>query len=257
MLTNLSTIVTEVGRLLSEWRKAGRVEGKWEGPHQFKAQADEMAHRELVTRLQALDPHLPIVSEEDLGSQREERPQRYWLIDPIDGTASFAQGYDGFVTQVALIEEQAPSVAAIFAPAYSQLFTAERGRGAWRDGERLQVNPGAATTLIDNFPKAQGVAALIFQGLKLTRYLESGSIALKICRVADQTADLFVKDVPVRDWDLAPAHLVLEEAGGKLTDGQGKAVAYAGTFVKPGVVAANSDTTYQRWFNWYRGENGG
>ena len=242
--------------LLIEWRRAGRVEGRWEGPHQFKAWADGMAHRELVKRLEALDPRLPIISEEDFASQRDERPERYWIIDPIDGTASFAQGYDGFVTQVALIEEQTPVKAAIFAPAFLQLFTAERGKGASRNGKPLQVSSGLATTLIDNFPTAQGVAASIFQSLKLTRYVESGSIALKICRVADRTADLFVKDVVVRDWDLAAAHLVLEEAGGKLTDGQGNDVVYAGDFIKPGVVAANSVNTHQRWFDWYTNENG-
>jgi 3'-phosphoadenosine 5'-phosphosulfate (PAPS) 3'-phosphatase len=84
------------------------------------------------------------------------------------------------------------------------------------------------------------MARSLCDALGVRRYVECGSIALKICRVADGTADLFVKDVVVRDWDLAPAHLVLLAAGGILTDFRGEAIVYRGGMEKYGLVATAS-----------------
>jgi len=72
------------------------------------------------------------------------------------------------------------------------------------------------------------------------KYLESGSIGLKICMVAQGVADLFVKDVTVRDWDVAAPHLVLSEAGGVLRRFDGQEFELAGSFEKLGLIAAAS-----------------
>jgi len=229
-----------------EWRHSGQLSGNWEGPHQFKAVADGLAHEALTVRLNKLSPGLPIISEENPKSWQDRRPERYWLIDPIDGTASFVQGYPGFVTQVALMINNAPSLAAIYAPAHKQLYTGERANGAFLNGRPLAVRQGTAATLIDNFPEPRGAAQSVYESLHLSRYIECGSIALKICRVADGTADLFFKDVPVRDWDLAAPQLILEEAGGVLTDSQGQKIPYTRDFERPGVAVAHTAATHAR-----------
>lgn len=250
MIEGLSRVIKEVGGLILNWRDSGILEGNWEGT-QFKAKADNLAHHELEKRLKEIEPLLPVVSEEDLGSLKEKRPERYWLIDPIDGTASFVNGFPGFVTQVALMENDRPICSAIFAPALNELYTAENGKGAFLNGKRLMLKPKKELeAIIDNYPEPRGIAKQAFDNLGFKRYVECGSIGLKICKVADGTADLFIKDVIVRDWDLAAPELVLEEAGGTLTDIEGKSIEYSGSYEHVGLIAAREKDINSMIANW-------
>jgi fructose-1,6-bisphosphatase/inositol monophosphatase family enzyme len=243
MREQLEHIVTEVGALIL----AGKDQGLT-GP-----QADRMAHEELSRRLIALDGRIPVLSEEGEDFSKEARPERYWLIDPIDGTASYAKGFPGYVTQVALIERRRPVLAAIRAPALELTYSAERRKGATLNGRKLALPPkNALEVLIDNYPEPRGKAAEAFRELRFKRYVESGSISLKMCRVADGTADLFFKDLTVRDWDLAAPHLVLEEAGGMLCKLNGGAFAYEGPVEHTGLVAARSEKAARDFVSWYK-----
>lgn len=249
----LATAVTEVGGLLRAWRSdpAAR-DGVWEGS-QFKAQADARAHRALSLRLNVIDAGVPVVSEEDPGSLTRDRPPRYWLIDPIDGTASYVHGFDGYVTQAALVVEGRPEVAAVFAPERGTLYTAVRGRGARRDGRPLPPQPPAPPgrgVLTDNTPEPSGVARRVYDRFGYGGYLESGSIALKLCRIAEGDAQLFVKDVPVRDWDVAAPGLVLAETGGLLTRLDGSGFTYRGSFEHTGLVGAADPSTCREVSRW-------
>lgn len=237
MIDALAELVRDVGQSLLSWRTSGGTSGTWEGT-QFHAAADLWAHQRLSAGLASIQPAVPIVSEEDQGSERQGSGGRYWLIDPIDGTASYAGGYSGFVTQVALMEDEQPVMAAVFAPDFQDLFLAERGGGAFLNGVRLTAVPASSLTLVDNYPRPRGVADEVYRAFSFQRYLECGSIGLKICRVADATADVFVKAVRTRDWDLAAPQLVLHETGGSLLDGEGNAMVYGGTRSRQGLVAA-------------------
>jgi len=242
MLEQLSTLIVEVGREILTWRGSRAAEGTWHGS-QLKTEADLRAHAALCKQLNRHFPGIPVVSEEDDSSQSSTRPERYWLIDPIDGTASFSEGFPGYVTQVALIENEQPQYGAIYAPALELLYLAHLGSGATLNGRPLQVDANTGRCiLIDNYPEPRVAAKLIMERLPCTGYVESGSIALKICRVADGTADLFVKDIPVRDWDIAPADLVLREAGGVLTGlrADNIDIVYRGGYERRGIVAATS-----------------
>lgn len=239
MLNELSCIVREVGNGLLELRKTGGLEGKWEG-RQYKAKADKMANEILSSGLKRITPDIAVISEEDPDSHALQIGEaRYWLIDPIDGTASFAEGYPGFVTQAALIIDQSPAIAAVFSPVFDLMYLAERRKGAYCNGSKLSLMPEReARSIIDNYPKPEGVARALYDKLNLSKYIECGSIGLKICRIADGTADLFVKDVTVKGWDLAAPHLILEESGGILTDSRGRDIEYPGLYRIEGVVAA-------------------
>jgi len=96
--------------------------------------------------------------------------------------------------------------------------------------------------LIDNYPEPRGIADALVKRLPATGYVECGSIGLKACRVADGTADLFVKDVVIRDWDIAPADLILQEAGGCITNVDGHDLRYDGASKIHGVIAAVNNT---------------
>ncbi|WP_017612580.1 inositol monophosphatase family protein [Nocardiopsis salina] len=250
---SLASAVTEVGTLLRTWREdPASLDGVWEGS-QFKARADAMAHRALSERLAAIDPTIPVLSEEDPAGLPRYRPSRYWLIDPIDGTASYTHGFTGYVTQAALVIGERPEVAAVHAPDSDTLYTAVRGRGSFRDGVPLpplgSCPPGDGV-LTDNTPQPRGVALQVQERFGYGRYMESGSISLKLCRIAEGTAHLFVKDVPVRDWDVAAPALLLSEVGGHVTRLDGGGFGFRGPWEHTGLVAAADPSTGRQVAHW-------
>ncbi len=256
MIDTIKMIVENLGNLLLEWRDQKRFAGQWQGS-QFKAGVDLMAHQELTQALVRLTPTIPVISEEDPASIGRKRPNLYWLIDPIDGTASFVHGYDGFVTQVALVEKGRLLMSAVYAPVFKSLYWAEQGKGAFCNKKRLNISSNAKLNiLIDNYPEPRGIAQQVYNHFGFSSYLECGSIGLKICKVAAGEADLFIKDVVVRDWDLAAPQLVLEEAGGTLCYIDGNKPIYQNAYEHIGLIATPSEEIAQRLVEWHD-ENAG
>lgn len=238
MMGSLEKILRAVGKDLMRWRDKP-VGGEWQGA-QLKTEADREANETLSNALTAL-LDIPILSEEDPASHIDPRPSRYWLIDPIDGTASLAGGFPGFVTQAALMEEGEPILAGVYAPVLDRMYTAEKGGGAFCNGEPIQVSVDEdRLVLVDNYPQPKGTAIQMMKALSCTDYLESGSISLKICRVADGSADLFFKDIVVRDWDVGAPWLILNEAGGIFTTVDGAPYPFSGNLEKGGLIAARN-----------------
>ncbi|MCB1878797.1 MAG: inositol monophosphatase [Gammaproteobacteria bacterium] len=246
MLGNLIEIIRDTGREVSKSRLQSVDGGKWEGD-QLKTQADALAHKLLAMKLSDVLP-IPVVSEENSFSQSEVRPDKYWLIDPIDGTRSLVDGFPGWVIQAALIQNNEPQIAVIFAPDLDLTFTAEKGEGAFCNSRKLSLDSAdkSRLLLIDNYPEPRGIAADLCNGIPCTGYVECGSIALKICKIADGTSDLFVKDVPVRDWDIAAPKLIIEEAGGCLKTYSGRDYLLTGKFEKMGLIAARDVSVYKK-----------
>jgi 3'(2'), 5'-bisphosphate nucleotidase len=241
IIDGMQYLLRDVGSVLQKMRDSGPVEGVWQGA-QLKSEADLIAEGMLFKGLASLTPGIQIVSEEDLGTHSKNRPARYWIIDPIDGTASFCGGFSGYVTQMALMEAGRPIFGAVYAPALDLMYVAEEAGGATVNGDRLTVNADDdSLVLTDNYPEPRGIAKVLFEKLPCAGYLESGSIGLKICRVAEGKADVFVKDVVYRDWDVAPGNLILIEAGGLMTDLNGSRISYLDQYEKSGgmIVAAS------------------
>lgn len=252
MLKEMSAVVKEVGNLLVNLRgDISNLKGKWkEG--QFKIKADLIAHNALAERLKKLEPHIPIISEEDASSLTLIRPEHYWLIDPIDGTASFAHGYDGYVTQVALMKHGIPYISVIYAPELDLLFSAIRGKGAFLNNNKIKrLVDSKATSIVDNTHKPRGIAYSIYKEFNLNKYVECGSISFKICNVANGTVDIFVKDIVVKDWDLAAPQLVIEESGGFISDIKGNIINYYGGYGHSGIIVARSKRIGEDIIKWY------
>jgi 3'(2'), 5'-bisphosphate nucleotidase len=240
MHDKLAAALRRVGARIMDCRREGNTHGRWKGA-QYKANADMIADASMRECLRQITD-LSIVSEEDVASQSEQRPNEYWLIDPIDGTASFAHGFPGFVCQAALMCDGLPQMAGVYAPALDKLYMAIRGGGATLNGLPIRVRMVDRKQLImvDNYPKPRGVAERLMRDLYCAKYLESGSIGLKICLVAEGQADVFVKDVQVRDWDVAAPHLVLQEAGGILVQFNNQPFDYRGGYERHGLIAVPS-----------------
>jgi 3'(2'), 5'-bisphosphate nucleotidase len=249
VISNLESGLKNIGDQIKLWREDEKYRSILE-PKAFKTQADINANVLIKTLLEELDPGCVVISEED-GAFKNKRPEKYWLVDPIDGTASWFDGFDGFVTQLAYIKNDIPLYGAVYAPCLKKLWTALKGNGAYLNGERLdELKYIDRLNLIDNYPEPQRVAKTIFESMPVTSYIECGSIGLKACLVADGTADLFVKDVVIRDWDIAPAEVILLEVNAIIKDFNSKNIEYKVKFEKNnGLIVARDDILFEATLN--------
>ena len=239
----------EVGNAVAALRNPGAIAHDVENAQRH---ADLFAHEALHRMLASSYPGVPIISEED-ASHAELRPPEYWLVDPIDGTASWSGGFTGYVTQAAFVRAGVVEYGVIHAPVLHRTWVATRGSGAFCNGEKLPSRKSAHSPLIviDNYPEPRGSCLDLLNWLGNARYEESGSLGLKAALVASGEADIFVKRVVVRDWDMAPAIAVCAEAGAVLTRVDGSTFSLSGPYEKQdGVIVAANERLARRITEW-------
>lgn len=196
--------------------------------------ADRVAHELITARLAALRPELPVLSEE--GSEIEfairGQWQRYWLVDPLDGTKEFIKRNGEFTVNIALIDAGKPVLGVVVAPALDLEYSGSASTGAFRRAARgarepIRVARPAADPL-------RVVGSRSHAGDALAGYLDAlgphvlkpmGS-SLKICLVAEGAADVYPRLGPTSEWDTAAAQAVLESAGGSMIDLLGRPLVY-------------------------------
>lgn len=203
--------------------------------------ADLAASEFLTTALQRLTPDIPVLSEEALVPWAERRDwQRYWLIDPIDGTQEFIDGSGDFAIAVALVEQFRPVLGSIFWPTEQLLYQAVEGEGSQRiafgaDGaeqrDNLQVRQlkqPRKDELIIAISRRQShdkVAARM-NTARPVKTVMTGSCSLKSCMVAEGSADCFLRLGPTGEWDTGAAQVIVEQAGGSLVSEHFQPITY-------------------------------
>jgi myo-inositol-1(or 4)-monophosphatase len=190
-------------------------------------EVDLAVEREFRALIADRFPHHVVLGEEfSAASERDALPEYCWVFDPVDGTTNFAHGLPIFCSSLALEIGGVPSVAAIYDPTRRELFTAERGHGAWLNGEPLRVSSSA--TLIDSllctgFPynvqkDPDRLVGLFSHFLTLSRAVRRlGSAAIDLAYVAAGRLDGFWEHA-LHPWDVAAGALIVTEAGGTVTD---------------------------------------
>ncbi|MDR3444811.1 MULTISPECIES: 3'(2'),5'-bisphosphate nucleotidase CysQ [unclassified Dyella] len=197
--------------------------------------ADLAAQRVITAGLAALDDVLPVISEEARAapwSQRREW-QRYWLVDPLDGTREFIKRNGEFTVNIALIENHQPVLGVVLAPVTGELYVAARGEGAWLQREtggawqRIGTRRMAEPATVAGSRSHGGSGAALLQQLIGDDYASKplGS-SLKFCVVARGDADVYLRRGATSEWDTAAAQSVLEEAGGAVLDLAGEPLRY-------------------------------
>ncbi|GHB09914.1 3'(2'),5'-bisphosphate nucleotidase CysQ [Salinicola rhizosphaerae] len=196
--------------------------------------ADLASHRALVAALESMEPRLPIVSEEsaEIDFATRQTWDRYWLIDPLDGTKEFIKRNGEFTLNVALIEKGIPVFGVVHAPALPEgptTWWGGRDSGAFKrvDGgvvERIRVrqlpDPDRAPWRIVG-SRSHGAETFEAFCANLPRHerVSMGS-SLKLCLVAEGLADLYPRLAPTCEWDTAAAHAVVTAAGGDVLNAE-------------------------------------
>lgn len=192
--------------------------------------ADQAAHRVLVHGLSKLEPRYPVLSEESAAVDWEVRRhwQKYWLVDPLDGTREFVKRNGEFTVNVALIDDGVPVFGVVQAPVTGELWWGGREIGSFR---RSQDDVDSALTSARPAPAPLRVAAsrshldprtqALLDRIGEHERFGLGS-SLKFCRLAEGLADVYPRFGPTSEWDTAAAQCVLEGAGGCVIDSGGQ-----------------------------------
>jgi myo-inositol-1(or 4)-monophosphatase len=186
-------------------------------------QADKRSEQVIVARLNKYFPDHSVAAEE--GTGKENASEFCWHVDPLDGTTNFAHGYPCFCVSIALAQRDALLAAVVFNPFYDELFTAARGEGATFNGKKMSVSKvaGLSTSLLcTGFPVRNRKSSpnLQYYGEFTQRshgVRRDGSAALDLAGVAAGRFDGFW-EFGLQKWDTAAGVLLIEEAGGKVTD---------------------------------------
>jgi myo-inositol-1(or 4)-monophosphatase len=200
--------------------------------------ADIAANDLLEERLRSATPDYGWLSEESADHPSRLGKHLVWIVDPIDGTRGYLAGKQDWCVSVALVENEQPLLAAVFAPATDEFFFAARGQGATCNGAVLHATSGIEL----DFSRVAGPKPLVERLRKtadeIVLHPRIGSLALRLCRVADGRLDAAFAGGQSRDWDLAAADLIVHEADGNMTALAGDAILYNRPEVTHGVLVA-------------------
>lgn len=202
--------------------------------------ADMAAHHVIAAGLQRLAPQIPVLSEEDCNIALAEREQwqRWWLVDPLDGTKEFIAGSEEFTVNIALIEQGRVVFGVVGVPTTGRCYYGGHGLGAWREDQAGQAQPisvraappaGSAFTVVASRRHSSPEQERLLAGLSVAvGELELATIgsSLKFCLLAEGAADCYPRLAPTSQWDTAAAQGVLEGAGGEVLGLDGQAFAY-------------------------------
>lgn len=202
------------------------------GHANFVTEYDKLIQERLRVGLHEIMPDAHFVGEE--GSTEQYAPVgKFFIVDPIDGTQNFIKDYHWSSISVALVVDGAAEIAVVCNPYTDEVFYAQRGRGAFCNGTRLKVSSEPLERAVVVFGTSPYYEDLSKRSFKLAYALfkkaldvrRCGSAALDLCTVAAGRGELFFELV-LSPWDYAAGALLVEEAGGMVTDVAGKPLAY-------------------------------
>jgi len=183
-------------------------------------EADIKANEIICNALVNLYPNIPILSEENelVEYAHRESWKYFWCIDPIDGTKEFVKKNGEFTINIALIHNNVPVLGVVYAPVVKAMYWAKKGEGAFLNAERLPLktnkNPKEKLYVVASKSHFSGRTQEFIDSLdaKEIEQISKGS-SLKLCMVADGSADIYPRLAPTMEWDTAAADAIVRESG--------------------------------------------
>ncbi|MBL1432381.1 MAG: 3'(2'),5'-bisphosphate nucleotidase CysQ [Gammaproteobacteria bacterium] len=221
-------------------------------------EADLAAHNCIVAGLESLTPDIPVLSEESAKIPFSERQtwNRYWLVDPLDGTREFIKRNGEFTVNIALIDNHESVLGVIYVPVQGFSYYAARGEGAFKQSEgeapaKISSKKWEGGTLKVAGSRSHRCDSLDSMLEKIGDYeiISMGS-SLKSCLVAEGVVHIYPRFGPTSEWDTAAAQCVVEEAGGRITEMSFKPLRYntKDSLLNPWFfVAGDQDIDWQQY----------
>jgi len=238
-------LTVDYGRLVDELAEAAREAGEAilqivrrgfevESKHDTSpvTEADRAAELVILAALARAAPGVPVIAEEEVAAGRiPAHDQTYFLVDPLDGTKEFIRGGDDYTVNIGLIDNGAPQLGVVFAPATGRLHGGCVGQGAWLEAGEGRVpiatraRGGSTTAVASKSHLNQATIDYLEAAVGRCDYVSVGS-SLKFCIVAEGGADIYPRAAPTSEWDTAAGHAVLIAAGGLVDGPDGEPLRY-------------------------------
>ena len=223
-LTPMQELAREAGGLLMA--DFGKVAIEYKGEADLVTKADRASEKLIVEQIRQRWPKHDLIGEE--GSRNETGSDYRWYVDPLDGTTNFAHGYPVFCVSMALEHKGERIAGVIFDPTRNDMFTAEKGSGATLNGNAIQVSKTRRlqeSLIATGFPshkRHKNPNIHFYHQLTLRSHgvRRAGSAALDLCYVACGRYDAFW-EFNLNSWDTAAGVLIVQEAGGQVTNFSG------------------------------------
>jgi 3'(2'), 5'-bisphosphate nucleotidase len=258
LLEAVKTIARQAGRAILEVYGTD-FEAHTKADQSPLTEADLAAHRLILTELAKITPELPVLSEESAADFSANLPvpwPRYWLVDPLDGTREFVARNGEFTVNIALIDGHRPVLGVVHIPVSDTTYSGMPGVGAWREANDrppsgISVRRPARPVLRVLGSRSHGSPRLAeaLAGLGPHELMGAGS-SIKLCLVAEGSADLYPRLGPTSEWDIAAGQAVVEAAGGQVVEiASGEALRYNArpTLLNPDFMAYGDPDCWRRW----------
>jgi len=228
------------GALINRAALEGGLEVRAKNRNDFVTQVDKAAEQAIIDVIRRAYPEHGFLAEES-GASAGARPEFLWVIDPLDGTTNYIHGFPQYCVSIALEHKGVLTQAVVYDPAKNELFTASRGRGAFLDDRRMRASKCAqlAGALVGTgfpFKELDHIDAYMRQLRTVMSTAagvrRAGAAALDLAYVAAGRLDAFW-EMGLSRWDMAAGALLIQEAGGLVSDLDGKA-----GFLDSGEIAA-------------------
>lgn len=258
----LAPLVREVAKAELLPRFA-RTERRFKADGSIVTSADLAVQARLAEALADLTPAVPLLAEEMPEAQQRalltDAGARLWCLDPLDGTGNFAAGIPFFAVSLALIADGCPVLGLVYDPLRDECFAAQRGRGAWVDGQSLQPAAPAlplsrCIAMIDTKRLGERAGHFVVRP-PYSSQRSFGSVALEWCWLAAGRCQVYVHGRQAL-WDYAAGLLILEEAGGRAMTLDGEPV-FTPELVTRTVLAASNPRLFDELRRWHQGRHCG
>jgi myo-inositol-1(or 4)-monophosphatase len=243
MLSDLNLAISaakKAGDLILNYFKSD-YEIKDKGFNNPVTTADHEADQCIKEILMGNRPDYGWLSEETVDSFKRLEKKKVWIVDPLDGTKEFIEGVANFVVSIGLVQEGYPIIGVLYNPITKELFTAAKNEGAYLNGISIKCSLKESLSdmslLISRSELRKGLWSPYKK--KFFKLKPIGSVAYKLGLTAANKADLFASLRPKNEWDICAGNCIINEAGGKLIDLNGKHVIFnrKTTRIQPGLIA--------------------
>lgn len=230
MALKIVEIAEEAGRAIMQVYESADLGVTYKDDKSPLTEADKQSHAIIAAALARLTPDIPVLSEEgkDIPCETRRDWQRFYLVDPLDGTKEFIKRNGEFTVNIAIIDRGRPALGVIHIPARGISYYAAEDAGAYRLEKggaptRIEATGAIATDqLTVTASRSHGAEELerFLARLKVRARVSAGS-ALKFCMVAEGEADIYPRFGPTWEWDTAAGHAIVLEAGARVVDTKG------------------------------------